>query len=139
MTHPARRPTDEARERQAADRIYDAAVAQAAAEYSQLIGAAVSGFGTSMVEATQNLAAAARSAQDARQALLGPAQTFYEQQARAAEDAARAILGPSQRAFVQAYADAKATFDLIAPEAQAVYDGRVAAAQAARTASLAGR
>ena len=136
MTHP-HRPTDEARERQAADRAYDAAVAQAAAEYSQLISAAVSGFGTSMIEATRNLATAAQSAQDARQALLGPAQTFFEHQAKAAEDAARSILEPSQRAFVQAYADAKATFDLIAPEAQAVYNGRIAAAQATRTAALA--
>lgn len=133
------RGTDEARERQAADRIYDAAVSQAAAEYSQLIGAAVSGFGSSMIEATRNLAKAAETAQDARQALLGPAQTFFEQQAKQAEQAAASILGPAQRAFVQAYADAKTTFDLIAPEAQAVYDGRVAAAQAARTASLAGR
>lgn len=120
---------------QRAERVYLEAVARAAAEYQRLIGAAVAGFGVAMTHASTNLATAMESASQARNVILGPAQAFFASQAVAAERAAQAIIAPAQEAFLLAEADAQRQWDLIAPEAERVYQAQLTAAQAVKNAA----
>lgn len=121
----------------AADARYEAAVAAAAGEYHKLIDEAVSALSSAMSSAAAQLATATRAAETARRQLVEPAQLFFDQQVASADTAARAILGPAQAAYVKAYEDANALYELIAPVALQTYNRQVEAAQHARQAAQA--